>query len=260
MIRKALFLIVVITAAAGSALADAQADAIMQASYALPQAQSMQATLYMLLVDAHGGQSLRAMSMYSRKVAGGTDSYTVFLSPPDVQGTKFLSLATPDGGDVQRIWLPALGKVRRIAGGGKGEKFVGSDLTYYDMASHHFSDARYTMHGEDVVQVVVRGTETKVDCWVIDSTPVDPSVPYGRIRVWVGKDDSFIYRSTMWDGHGSDLKSIYILEVEKGDGVILPIRTGVIAADGHKTLLQMNNVQLNRPIDPGLFTVANLER
>jgi hypothetical protein len=85
-------------------------------------------------------------------------------------------------------------------------------------------------------------------------------VPYARIRLWVGKSDSFVYRSTMWNSHGNKLKSIYILEVVKRQGIIIPIRTGVIAADGHKTLLQMNDVILNKPINPALFTVANLER
>ena len=239
--------------------ADSQADAVMRKSYDLPQATTMQATMYMLLVDANGTQNLRSLSTYSRRTADGTDTYTEFLSPPDLKGTKFLSLAGARE-DVQRIWLPELHKVRRIAGGSKGDTFFGSDLTYYDMSTHHYSDARYSMHGEATVEVVENGVKKEVACWVIDATPVSPGIPYGKMRLWVGKSDDFTYRSEMWDSRGNELKTIYILEVEKKQGITLPIRTGVVAASGHKTLLQMKDVVLNGPINQGVFTVANLER
>ena len=240
--------------------AESQADAIMRVSYDLPQPATLQATMYMLLVDRGGSQNLRVLSTYRKKVEGGTDSYTVFLSPPDVKGTKFLSLATKEGEDVQRIWLPELRRVRRIAGGSKGDTFVGSDLTYYDMSTHRFSDATYALHGADTLQVVQDGVKNEVPCWVVDSVPRDQSVPYGKTRVWVGKQDSFIYRSTMWDKNGNELKTVYILEVANRDGIIVPIKTGVVTNGGHKTLLQMSDVVLNEPIDPALFTIANLQR
>lgn len=242
------------------AYADSQADAIMRRSHALPTANTMQSKVYMLLVDPNGTQSLRVLNMYSRKQKDGTDSYTEFLSPPDVRGTKFLTLATAGGDDVQRLWLPDLMKVRRIASSDKGAKFLGSDLTYYDMSQHHYKDFHYTMHGEGTVTVTRNGVQQKVACWVIDCVPANPSIPYARVRMWVGKDDSFVYRSEMWNSKGDEEKTIYILQVETRQGIILPIKTAVAAADGHKTLLQVNDVVLNQKIDPRLFTVANLER
>lgn len=253
------FVLTMIICAASVAYADPQADAVMRSSYALPGATTMKSTMYMLLVEKNGSQSLRAISMYSRKTADGTDSYIDFLSPPDVKGTKFLTIATA-GGDDQRLWLPDLRKIRRIATSGKGAKFMGSDLTYYDMSAHHFADSRYAMHGDESISVTRNGTKENVPCWVIDCTPVDPGVPYARTRVWVGKDDHFVYRSTMWNSRGEEEKTVYILEVRKIDGIIIPIKTAVSASDGHKTLLQMNDVVLNEPLDPGLFTVAQLER
>ena len=258
--RRTFLSIVIILSVAASVSAQSAADAIMRKSYDLQQPVTMQATMYMLLVDSGGSQSMRVLSSYTRKAADGTDSYIVFQSPPDVKGTKFLSLATRGGDDVQRIWLPELRRVRRIAGGSKGDRFVGSDLTYYDMSTHHLSDAAYAMHGEETLQAVQNGAKNEVPCWVIDSVPVNPEVPYGKARLWVGKQDSFIYRSTIWDHAGNEMKSIYILEVRTQQGVIVPIRTGVVTTGGHKTLLQMNDLVLNRPVDPALFTVANLER
>ena len=260
--KQRILLLVALATVSGLAaplFADSQADAIMRRAYDLPQPTTMQATMYMLLVDSNGTQSLRSLATYSRETTDGTDTYTEFVSPPNLKGTKFLSLAGARD-DVQRIWLPELRKVRRIAGGSKGDTFFGSDLTYYDMGTHHFSDAQYAMHGEATVEVVKNGVTKKIPCWVIDATPVSSSVPYGRMRLWVGKNDDFSYRSTMWDTHGNELKTIYVLSVEEKEGIIVPTKTGVVTPEGHKTLLQMNDLILNRPIDSAIFTVANLER
>ena len=157
-------------------------------------------------------------------------------------------------------------KVRRIASSDMGSKFLGSDLTYYDMKQHRFGDFRYTMHGEESVEVTRNGVREKVACAVVDCLPVSSSVPYGMIRMWVGKNDAFVYRSAMWNDASSAAsgaapeKTIYILQTETREGIIIPLKTAVAAADGHKTLLQMNDVVLNQPIDPRLFTVASLER
>lgn len=252
--------------AAASVFGDPAADSIMKRSYALPTAQTMQSTVYMLLVDANGAQSMRVLSMSSRKQQEGTDSYTEVLSPPDVRGTKFLTLAEEGGDEVQRLWLPDLMRVRRIASSDMGSRFLGSDLSYYDMKQHRFGDFHYTTHGEEAVDVTRNGARRKVDCAVIDCVPASSSVPYAKVRMWVGKDDAFVYRSAMWNDASSAAsattpdKTVYILQTEMRDGIIIPIKTAVAAADGHKTLLQMNDVVLNKPMDPRLFTVASLER
>ena len=240
--------------------ADPSADAIARASFDLPEASTMRSTAYMLLVDRNGSQNLRVLSMYSRKSRDGTDSYAEFLSPADVRGTKFLTLAEPGGESTQRLWLPELMKVRRIASADKGSKFLGSDLTYYDMGRHKFGDYTYARLGEATTEVVEAGVKRSVACWVMECSATDSSVPYSRMRMWIGKEDSFVYRSTMWNSKGEEEKTIYILEVEKRQGIILPIKTAVTAVDGHKTLLQMSKVELNKPIDPRIFTVQNLEQ
>jgi len=246
--------------ACACAYADSAAEAIARASFELPEASTMQSTAYMLLVDKNGSQNLRALSMYSRKTKDGTDSYAEFLSPADVRGTKFLTLAEAGGESTQRLWLPELMKVRRIASADKGSKFLGSDLTYYDMDRHNFGDFTYTKIGEATTEVVEAGVKKSVACWIIECSATYSSVPYSRMRMWIGKEDSFVYRSTMWNAKGAEEKTIYILEVEKRQGIMLSVKTAVVSVDGHKTLLQMSKIELNKPIDPRIFTVQNLEQ
>lgn len=245
---------------AGVVFADQAADAIMRASYALPAPETMESTTYMALVDANGSQSMRVLKMYSRKTAAGTDSFVEFLSPADVRGTKFLSIGSDSGEDDQRIWLPELGRVRKIASSGRGAKFMGSDLTYYDMGTHRFEDASYSLVGEETLTVTKNGQKVQMPCSIIESVPKNPEIPYSKTRIWVGKDDHFIYKSTMWDPRGREEKSVFIVEVRQDRQVLIPVRTAVITTEGRRTLLQMDDLSVNRPIDPAVFTVRNLER
>ena len=257
---KKITLPLIILVTAGMLSAQTDADSIMRKSYSLSEADTMRSTLYMLLVDRNGNQTLRVMELYSRETPDGRDSYVEFISPADVRGTKFLTIGREEGEDDQRIWLPELGKIRKISSSGKGAKFMGSDLTYYDMGSRSISDSEYTLSGEEKVPLIKNGREEEHLCWIIDTDPVDPAVPYARTRVWVSQEDYAVYRTVMWNLAGEEIKTIFILEVMEKDGVIVQQKTAVSTSGGHKTLLQMKDIVLNGIIDSSLFTVRNLER
>ena len=53
-----------------------------------------------------------------------------FLKPSDVKGSSFLRLSYDDRDDDMWIYLPAFGKVRRIASHAKKGSFMGSDFTF----------------------------------------------------------------------------------------------------------------------------------
>ncbi|MEW5815538.1 MAG: outer membrane lipoprotein-sorting protein [Spirochaetota bacterium] len=50
-----------------------------------------------------------------------------------MKGTGFLNLEHTNGANDQWLYLPALGKIRRIAASGRGGSFTGSDFTYADI-------------------------------------------------------------------------------------------------------------------------------
>lgn len=91
------------------------------------------AKITMILIDRRGKELKRTME--SEQV-GTEKSLMKFLSPADIKGTSFLSLK---GGDKMYLYLPALKKVRRIAGHVKNTNFMGSDFTYDDLAGGQLS-------------------------------------------------------------------------------------------------------------------------
>ncbi|NIR61385.1 MAG: outer membrane lipoprotein-sorting protein, partial [Gammaproteobacteria bacterium] len=56
----------------------------------------------------------------------------VFEAPPEVRETGFLVFShdEPGGDDERWVYLPALRKVRRVAGRDRGKSFVGTDFSY----------------------------------------------------------------------------------------------------------------------------------
>jgi hypothetical protein len=66
-----------------------------------------------------------------------------FSYPNDIRGTGFLVWEHPNSDDERFLYLPSLGRVRRIAGAETQESFVGSDFTYEDIGGREFDDYSY---------------------------------------------------------------------------------------------------------------------
>ena len=66
-----------------------------------------------------------------------------FTYPNDIRGTSFLVWEHPAAEDERFLFLPSLGRVRRIAGSETQDSFVGSDFTYEDIGGREFDDYLY---------------------------------------------------------------------------------------------------------------------
>ena len=91
----------------------------------------------MRLYDRQGRVRERALTML--RLRGEKDkgdrALIRFTYPNDIRNTAFLVWEHPGADDERFLYLPALGRVRRIAGQEKDESFVGSDLSYEDIVA-----------------------------------------------------------------------------------------------------------------------------
>ncbi|MBI4979257.1 MAG: outer membrane lipoprotein-sorting protein [Spirochaetes bacterium] len=236
------------------------ADEIMAKSYGLAKADDMISTTTMTLTQQGGAVKTRKIKTSMRKTAEGTDSLAEFLSPSDVAGTKFLTIGNKTAGDSQRLYLPALGKIRKIASSGKGGKFMGSELSYYDMEEHSLKDFTYTYVKTNTVQSVRNGTNAVIACHVITSVPKSAEAPYSKMVISVGQDDFFVYRSEMYDKNGALEKTVSIAEVRTINGVLIPVKTTAAGVSGNVTAIQSDNITLNTGVSPDTFSIKNLEK
>ncbi len=135
----------------------------------------------MELEESNGKLSKRKMEMYQ---LGNDKRLIKFLEPADVKGMAFL-----DADDKMYIYLPAMHKIRRIAGSVKNDNFAGTDFSYDDLSSDRFSD-----------RMEAKAMKEEGDHFVLDLFPrPDSDSQYAMTRMWVRKKDSLFDRIEFFD-------------------------------------------------------------
>lgn len=234
-------------------------EEIMSKSYGLPKAGNMVSSTTMTLKQA-GGSKKRVIKSTMRKTDLGIDSLAEFVSPADVAGTKFLTIGNKKEGDNQHLYLPALGKIRKIAASAKSGKFMGSELSYYDIEEHSQEDFSYTYLNTDRIQAIRNGTNSTISCYAIQSVPKKPDAPYSKIILWIAQDDYFTYKSEMVDKSGTLEKTVYNKEVKNVNGIIIAVKTVVESVSGNSTIIQTENIAVNGGVKPDIFSIKYLEK
>ncbi len=105
--------------------------------------------MQMRLFDRQGRRAASGRSSVNGLLRGqggaGDRMLMRFTYPNDIAGTGFLVWEHPGGDDERFLYLPALGRVRRIAGSERQESFVGSDFTYEDIGGRELEDYAYAL-------------------------------------------------------------------------------------------------------------------
>ncbi|MCR4426124.1 MAG: outer membrane lipoprotein-sorting protein [Firmicutes bacterium] len=119
---------------------------------------------------------------------GTTKQFVEFQSPADVRGTKFLSITAPGQEDQMWIYLPAVGRERRIAGSAVQGKFMGTDFTYEEIAATSGTWSGY--NPELRLDEHVDGR----DCYSLVLTPKTETATYSSVKMAVWKEGSLPIR------------------------------------------------------------------
>jgi hypothetical protein len=179
----------------GAAAAETGLD-VMRRQRELQQARDEETALRMTLVSKSGDRRERRIVNY---VLTGADhlSKTLlrFLAPRDVENTGLLTWERPDGDDDQWLYLPAVGKVKRIVSSGKKTRFMGSDLAYEDLRPENLALHRYTLERSERVD--------GHDCFLIEAVPATPRQAtesgYSKRRLWIRQDIYLTVRAEYTD-------------------------------------------------------------
>ena len=106
---------------------------IIDQTRALEMVDDMQAELEMEIIQ-NGRTRKRELMMSSYRGDKGQEMTLIrFLSPADVRNSGFLNIIHADGEEESWIYLPALGRERRIISEDRGGSFMGSDFSYEDI-------------------------------------------------------------------------------------------------------------------------------
>jgi hypothetical protein len=246
-----------VEASAGDAGArgdDGRGRAVMQAvEDANADVRSETARVTMTLRDRAGNAAVRHARMAFLSRDDGDRALIRFTDPPDLRGTAFLTAERP-GDDDQWLYLPALGRVKRIAASRKTGNFAGTEFTYEDLGGRELDEYRHRYVRADTL------AGDSVD--VVEAEPIDRRSGYSKITTWVSRDRHVILRAEYRDRKGALHKVSRSRGFTRPDGVHWRFGTAVMenVQNGKSTEIRVEAWRIGADLDPGLFTVEALGR
>jgi hypothetical protein len=209
----------------------------------------------MVIRARNGSAAERVIDQYSKDGADGyARAVIVFQSPATVRGTRFLTMDNAFGKSDQWIFLPALGKARRIASSESGGSFMGTDFSYDDLSLMDRDVER------DAHTILREETLDGAACYVIQSVPRDADFLYSKMLSWIDKASYRIYKRELYNNRGAVEKIMELSGYTDVQGRDTPLRTRIstVAADT-STTIHIDIIKYDDPIPEGVFTTAYLE-
>jgi outer membrane lipoprotein-sorting protein len=230
------------------------ATAIMKAARERNESSSMGSRDRMVVTAKNGSTKEMVIDQYSKDGPNGSRTMIVFNSPAGQKGTRFLSMENGSGGTDQWIFLPSLGKSRRIASSESGGSFMGTDFSYDDMSlmSREADDDKHSITKEETLNGVA--------CYVIQSIPNKSDYQYSKTISWVDKANNRIYKVELYDKKGVLVKQLEMSDYQNVQGKDTPKLTKISTiAAGTSTAIYMDRIEYDMNIPESVFTTAYLE-
>jgi outer membrane lipoprotein-sorting protein len=250
-----MFFTLVCALAALGVLAAQDAASIVGKSRNRIEALTVQTRYRMVISAKSGGVTERVMDQYSKDDSRRNNrSVIIFQSPASVEGTRFLTIENPGKDDDRWIFLPGLGKVRRIAASEGSGSFVGTDFSYDDISSQ---DRNVDLDNHRLLR------EEKLqgaDCYVIESTPKDTGYQYSKMIQYIDKANFVNHKIELYDKRGNQIKLLEIQDLKDVQGRLTAMATKMTTlAVGTSTSLLVDIIKYDGNIPEGVFTTAYLE-
>jgi outer membrane lipoprotein-sorting protein len=216
--------------------------------------------LLVTIVDRRNNERRRSIDLFTRKEDDDSSrSILFFLSPPEVEGIGLLQWIGPQREDRHWLYLPALKRVRQITGSSRRESFVGTDFSFEDLTliqeilDWTRQDAEISLAGEEVVDEHV--------CAMIDVLPKDADVGYGKIRLWLDKDESVVRRFTFEDRNGRLAKTLLLSDIRMVKQIPAAHRMEMRnERTGSHTVIEFSKIVFDSGLSEGMFTQRRLEK
>jgi hypothetical protein len=207
------------------------ADAVARQVQDRSTGRDSRSSMRMKLFDRHNRVRERALSIVTlrgREVPGapptapdGDRLLIRFTYPNDIRGTGFLVWEHPKSDDERFLYLPSLGRVRRIAGSEAQESFVGSDFTYEDIGGREFEDYAYAFAGPDGQNAswTPPGGGPSRPAWRLESRRKDASAEFPRVVSIVLKDAFIVAGADVYNRRNERQKVYTVRRIDQIEGI-----------------------------------------
>jgi hypothetical protein len=231
------------------------------------------ASMRMKLYDRHGRARERALtiiSMRGRQAPGASptapdgDRLLIrFTYPNDIRGTSFLVWEHPESDDERFLFLPSLGRVRRIAGAETQESFVGSDFTYEDVGGREFDEYTYDFAGSDGAHASwtpPAGGQPR-PAWRLESRQKNASAAFPRVISLVLKDSDVVVAADVYNRRNEKQKVYTVRRLEQVQSIWTVMDSEMTnALEKTRTELVVEKTDYNVGLKEPDFSRRELER
>ena len=184
---------------------------------------------------------------------GNSKAVIRFTAPAEIKGVALLVVNHPDRLSDQWMWTPAIGRDRRIAPQDRSTRFFGTDFSFEDLEERDVNQFDFRLLGEEAIDGAA--------CWRIESTPKESKASqYTSSRVWIRKDN---YVPVQYENFAKDklVRRMQEKEIENIQGIwTARLLEMTDLRRNSRTILKLENVRYNVPLQDDEFTVQALRR
>jgi hypothetical protein len=234
----------------------------MEKGEARDDGDNMTSDMFMVLIDKNGKKRKKEFKNFSKDFGKDEKRIMFVRKPADIYNTGFLTFDYDDAqkDDDQWLFLPALGKTKRIASQDKSLSFMGSDLNYSDMTTKDTNDYNYGF----LKEIAINGQKV----WLIQSNPKTKKIAdetgYKQSILAVRQDNYMVIKAKMHINDSTDIKYMSVKKIKKIDGIWVALKNHIVKKQGkrviHQTFLQQTNVKFNQNLNVNFFTIRQLEK
>lgn len=205
-------------------------------------------TMEMLIIDDRDRERRREMKSYTYNEGEVSKSLTVFEAPADVRGTGLLNIEEGDE-EVQRLYLPAVGRIQTVSGSQRSDRFMGSDFTFEDLGNQNPDEFDFELLQEDEEEIKLL------------ATPQDDS-QYAYIHFYIDAERLVLRQADYFNEEDERIKELTARDYENvRDNIWRP--NTMIMRDlkaERRTELRWTDRSFDEPIPERHFTERQLRR
>ncbi len=183
---------------------------------------------------------------------GTENSLTLITAPSREKGQTFLKR-----GKEMWSWNPSISRLIKLPPSMMSQGWMGSDYTNDDILKESSIVTNYThkIIGEEIIEGRM--------CHKIEMIAhEDAAVIWGQQIRWIDKKDYLFMKAELYDEDAYLIRSEIGSDIKMMDGRLIPTRIELIPEEeeGHKTIIQIKEIEFNAPMDDKFFSQQNMKR
>jgi hypothetical protein len=245
--------VVLFAACAASVCAGQDARQIVQEAQTRTKSASQRYDGTLKVIDSKGKVNTKRWEYERLGSHGASKSVLRFTAPAEVKGVALLVVNHPERASDQWMYIPEIGRERRIALQDRSTRFFGTDFTFEDLEERDVNQFEYKMIGDEPIDGAA--------CWKIETRPVkSKSSQYTHSYLWIRKD-SYAFARVENYKDGKPVRQLQYGDIRKVQGIWTAHKLDMYDVGRRsRTILTTEKLEYNAPLSDDQFTLQSLRR